>query len=155
MLNRSLFSSKSDEWETPQSLFDALSVEFRFTLDVCASVDNAKCARFFTKSDDGLSQSWADEVVFMNPPYSKVAFWMRKAYESTRVGATVVCLVPSRTDTRWWHDYAMKGEIRMLRGRIRFVGAHSSAPFPSAVVILRPQGFAVCAAVVTARKESE
>jgi phage N-6-adenine-methyltransferase len=132
------FSSANDMWATPQDVFDALNAEFRFEVDVCASPTNAKCARFFTASDDGLHQSWAGASCWMNPPYSEVAEWMRKAYSSALNGATVVCLVPSRTDTRWWHDYAMKGEIRFLRGRLRFGNAKSGAPFPSAVVIFRP-----------------
>jgi hypothetical protein len=76
----------------------------------------------------------------MNPPYGRtIARWMAKAVESAAAGATVVCLVPARTDTAWWHDYAVKGEIRFLRGRLKFGGAQHSAPFPSAVVIFRGQ----------------
>ena len=85
------------------------------------------------------------ETVFMNPPYSQCQEWMRKAYGSAQEGATVVCLVPSRTDTDWWHRYAMKGEIRLLRGRLKFGDATNSAPFPSAVVVFRPRAFALTA----------
>ena len=136
------FSSATDEWATPQWLFDALHREFPFTVDPCATRENAKCPRFFTREEDGLMQYWGEEVVFMNPPYGLViSRWMWKALKASRAGATVVCLVPARTDTAWWHDYAMKGEIRLLRGRLKFGGAKHGAPFPSAIVIFRPPGF--------------
>jgi len=130
------FSSKTDLWETPQDTFDALAAEFGpFDLDVCATSENAKCARYYTRDDDGLTQPW-DGVCWMNPPYGReIKAWMRKAYEASQNGATVVCLVPARTDTAWWHDYAMKGQIRFLRGRLKFGGAAKCAPFPSAVVV--------------------
>ncbi len=136
------FSSATDEWATPQWLFDALHREFAFTLDPCATRENAKCPRFFTRDDDGLLQNWGDEVVFMNPPYgAMISRWMWKAYDSARKGATIVCLVPARTDTGWWHRYAMRGEVRLLRGRLKFGSATNSAPFPSAIVIFRPPQF--------------
>ena len=137
-INAGLMSSLTPEWGTPQGFFDELNVEFGFTLDVCASDWNHKCDRFFTEKVDGLSQVW-DGVCWMNPPYGReIKFWMAKAVESWKAGATVVCLVPARTDTAWWHDYAMQGEIRFLRGRLKFEavdGVKSSAPFPSAVII--------------------
>lgn len=132
------FSSKTDLWSTPQAFFDKLNDEFGFELDVCATLDNAKCKKFFTEKDDGLAQEWIG-VVWMNPPYGReIGDWMRKANESARTGATVVCLVPSRTDTRWWHEYAIQHEVRFIRGRLKFGDAKNSAPFPSAVVVMRP-----------------
>lgn len=129
------FSSKTDDWYTPQDFYDEWDEKFNFTLDVCASKENAKCGKFFTKEQDGLSQKW-EGVCWMNPPYGReIGKWMEKAYQSSLDGATVVCLVPSRTDTRWWHDYAMKGDITFIKGRLRFGGAKNSAPFPSAVVV--------------------
>ena len=129
------FSSATDLWATPQDFFDKQNVIYGFTLDVCATADNAKCARYFTETDDGLTQPWQG-VCWMNPPYGRtIGHWMRKAYESSLTGATVVCLVPSRTDTRWWHDYAMKGQIEFIRGRLKFGNAANSAPFPSALVV--------------------
>jgi hypothetical protein len=72
----------------------------------------------------------------MNPPYGRaIKDWMAKAYDSSKNGAKVVCLVPARTDTAWWHDYAMKGEITFLRGRLKFGNSKNSAPFPSALVV--------------------
>lgn len=137
MINKGLFSSGSVDWETPQNLFDEYDQQFHFTLDVCANSENAKCEKYFTVGDDGLSQDWQG-VCWMNPPYGReIGKWMTKVYKSSLNGATVVCLIPARTDTRWWHEYAMKGEIRFLRGRIRFVGGKSCAPFPSAIVIFR------------------
>ena len=134
-------SKKSDEHPTPQWLFDALNREFGFTLDPCATFENAKCGKFYTQSENGLLKSWGGEVVFMNPPYSKVADWMRKAYISAmEESATVVCLVPSRTDTAWFHDCALYGEIRFIRGRLRFGNATENAPFPSMIVVFRPGG---------------
>jgi site-specific DNA-methyltransferase (adenine-specific) len=133
------FSSASAEWATPQWLFDALDREFGFALDPCATAENAKCSKYFTAAEDGLRQSWDYQVVFMNPPYGRViGAWMRKAWESSQRGATVVCLVPARTDTDWWHRFAMRGEVRLLKGRLRFGNAKSCAPFPSAIVVFRP-----------------
>lgn len=132
------FRSDTDVWATPQSLFDELHSEFGFDLDVCALPENAKCERFFTPEIDGLSQAWTG-TCWMNPPYGRtIGQWMKKAYESTQQGATVVALVPARTDTEWWHDWAIKGEVRFIRGRLRFGSASASAPFPSAIVIFRP-----------------
>jgi phage N-6-adenine-methyltransferase len=136
-MNRGLFSSLTDVWATPQDVFDLLDSEFHFELDVCALPGNAKCRRYFSPTQNGLRQEWKG-VCWMNPPYGReIGQWMKKAYESSLNGATVVCLVPARTDTAWWHDYATKGEIRFVRGRLRFGNAESAAPFPSAIVIFR------------------
>lgn len=129
------FSSATDDWATPQALFDVLDQEFGFTLDVCASPANAKCPTFFTEELDGLAHDWRG-VCWMNPPYGDaIAAWVEKAWVSAEEGATVVCLLPARTDTAWWWDYCRYGEIRFLRGRLKFGAATTSAPFPSAVVI--------------------
>lgn len=140
VLNRGLFSSASSEWETPQKFFETLDVEFGFTLDVCARPENAKCPRYFSPEEDGLRQEWAPEVCWMNPPYGReIGKWIQKAYEEAQKGATVVCLLPSRTDTAWWHEYVMRAaEVRFIRGRLRFGGAENGAPFPSCVVVFRP-----------------
>jgi site-specific DNA-methyltransferase (adenine-specific) len=136
-----MMSSATAEWSTPQDLFDRLDEEFAFTLDPCCTHENAKCEKHYTAAEDGLAQSWTGERVFMNPPYGRViGRWMEKAWLSAQLGALVVCLVPARTDTAWWHDFAMKGEIRFLRGRLKFGGGRGSAPFPSAVVIFRQPG---------------
>ena len=133
------FSSRSDEWPTPAGLFAELDREFGFTLDPCSTHENAKCRRHFTIQEDGLARDWGRETVFMNPPYGrKIRDWMQKAMESASRGATVVCLVPARTDTHWWHQYASQGEVRFIRGRLKFGQAKHAAPFPSAVVIFRP-----------------
>lgn len=131
------FSSATDLWTTPQDLFDSLATEFAFSLDVCATAENSKCSAYFTPQVNGLIQKWSG-ICWMNPPYGRsIGAWMKKAYEASLGGATVVCLVPARTDTAWWHEYAMNGEIRFLRGRLKFSGHKNSAPFPSAVVIFR------------------
>jgi len=132
------FQSQTNEWATPQHVFDALNSEFNFTLDPCATAENHKCARFFTLEDDGLAHSWASERVFMNPPYGRViGNWIAKSY--TEIDALTVCLIPARTDTRYWHDYCMHAsEIRFVVGRIRFGDSRNSAPFPSAVVVFVP-----------------
>lgn len=131
-----LKSSLTDEWPTPRDLFERLDREFNFTLDVCATDNNHKCDHYFTKEQDGLSQDWTG-VCWMNPPYGReIGRWMKKAYESSSKGAIVVCLLPARTDTAWWHDYAMKAsEIRLIRGRLKFGDATTTAPFPSAIAI--------------------
>lgn len=135
-MNAIHFSSATPEWATPQDFFDKWNVRYQFTLDVCADFTNAKRKRFFSKEDDGLSKSWAYERVWMNPPYGRtIGHWMRKAFEESK-SSLVVCLVPARTDTNWWHEYAMKGEIIFIRGRLKFGGHQNSAPFPNAVVIL-------------------
>lgn len=128
------------DWETPADLFAQYDAEFRFTLDVCATHENRKCEYYFSPGDDGLASDWGTNVCWMNPPYGRViGKWMQKAQDAAQKGATVVCLVPSRTDTRWWHEYAMKAdERRFLRGRVKFVGGKASAPFPSAIVVFRP-----------------
>ena len=141
-----LHSSLDHEWTTPQWLFDALNAEFGFTLDPCSTHENAKCAHHFTKEEDGLWQDWGDSVVFMKPPFGHaIAGWMRKAYESAKAGATVVRLIPARTDTAYWHQYAMKSEIRLLRGRLRFGDGKRVAPFPSAIVVMLPDRFRLVA----------
>ena len=138
-LTTAMTSSASNDWETPQALFDELHAEFGFTIDVAASSDNAKCARFFSIDDDGLSKDWAPETVWMNPPYGRtIEYWVAKAAVEAGKGATVVGLIPARTDTRWWHSWVMPvAEVRFIRGRIRFSGA-KDAPFPSAIAIWRP-----------------
>jgi len=138
VINKGLYSSNTDEWETPQEFYDRLDKEFHFNLDPCATPQNAKAPRFFTKRDNGLAQEWRGSV-FMNPPYGReIGKWVKKAYEEAQKGATVVCLLPARTDTRWWHEYCMRAsEIRLVRGRLRFGGSKNSAPFPSAVVIFK------------------
>jgi len=130
------FSSESREWSTPQELFDEYNARYHFDIDVCAAPENAKCPKYYSKEDDGLAQEWRG-VCWMNPPYGReIGAWVRKAFETAESGrGTVVCLLPARTDTSWWHDYAMKGEIVFLRGRLKFGGAKNSAPFPSAIVI--------------------
>ena len=138
MITSGMKTSLSAEWATPQRLFDQLDAEFHFTLDPCCTKENAKCEKYYTAGQDGLSQSWDGERVFMNPPYGRqIKAWIKKAYETN---ATVVCLVPSRTDTAWWHDYCMKGEVRFIRGRLYFNDGDGRAPFPSVIVIFTRQG---------------
>jgi phage N-6-adenine-methyltransferase len=131
------------DWETPPPIFEKYASRFAFTLDVCATPENAKCERYFTAADDGLAQDWGSHTCWMNPPYGRaIAVWMKKAYEASQAGATIVCFVPARTDTRWWHDYALRGEYEFLKGRVSFPrsdGKRSTAPFPSAIVVFRPR----------------
>jgi phage N-6-adenine-methyltransferase len=132
------FSSKTDLWATPQEFFDKYNALYGFNLDVCANQNNAKCSNFFSIEDNGLEQEWRGSC-WMNPPYGReIIHWMRKAYESSLCGATVVCLVPARTDTKWWHEYAMKGDIEFIKGRLKFGNSKNSAPFPSAVIVFAP-----------------
>lgn len=131
-------SSNKEDYPTPIELFKKYDDEFHFNLDPCASPANAKCDRFFTYHDNGLAQDWGKAIVWMNPPYNDMLRWMNKAYLASRSGATVVCLVPSRTSTQWWHKYAIKGEIRFIEGRITFEGQTHNAPFCSSIVIFRP-----------------
>ena len=148
------FSSKTVEWATPPELFADLDAEFGFECDVCATAENAKCAKFYTKDDDGLKQEWRG-ICWMNPPYGQqIKHWVRKAFESAQQGATVVCLVPARTDTQWWNRYCVYGEIRFLEGRLKFGDGQGTAPFPSAIIVFRPpvkSRFRWTAMVATAR----
>ncbi len=131
------FSSKTDLWSTPQDFYDMVNNEFNFTCDVCSTHDNAKCKNHYTQEDDALTQEWGG-VCWMNPPYGReIGKWMRKAHDEAQKGATIVCLVPSRTDTNWWHEHVIMHEVRFIRGRLRFGDAKNSAPFPSALVIMR------------------
>ena len=140
--NKGRWNGRGSEWSTPVELFEELDEEFCFTLDVCASEWNRKCERYFSVEEDGLTQEWGEEVCFMNPPYGKALNdWMKKAYASVIGGATVVCLVPAATDLGWWHDYAMRGEIRFLRGRPRFLtesGKWQNTFLSSVIVIFVP-----------------
>jgi site-specific DNA-methyltransferase (adenine-specific) len=139
MITSGLFTSNTDEWSTPQDLFDQLNDEFCFTLDVCSTHENAKCLRHFTREEDGLSRYWRG-VCWMNPPYGReIGKWIQKAHHEKLLGATIVCLLPARTDTKWFHDYIYnQAEIRFLKGRLKFGNSKNSAPFPSMIVIFRP-----------------
>jgi site-specific DNA-methyltransferase (adenine-specific) len=131
------FSSKTNEWATPQDFYDQLNKEFNFTLDPCADATNYKCPKYYTQSDNGLAQSWDNETVFCNPPYGReIKHWVKKASEA--VGGVVVMLIPARTCTSYFHDYVYnKAEIRFIRGRLKFGDSKNSAPFPSMVVVFR------------------
>ena len=146
-----LFSKVSDEWSTPQATFDALNAEFGFDLDCAATRGNQKCPRWLGPggvSPNALVVSWGQETTcWLNPPYSRVRAFMAKTAEEVRRGCTVVVLVPSRTDTRWWHDHVWDHRrhtlrsgvaVRFLPGRLKFGGATNGAPFPSVVLIFRP-----------------
>lgn len=146
MINEAMFSSNTAEWATPQAFFDELDKEFKFTLDPCATPQNAKCARYFTKEVDGLAQSWSGETVFCNPPYGRdLRKWVEKAYaETANEGTIVVMLIPARTDTQYFHDYIYgKHEVRFVRGRLHFNESKAGAPFPSMIVVMRPAEEAV------------
>ncbi len=143
-LSGGMFTSRTEEWETPQYVFDALDAEVGFTLDVCATAENRKCASYFDKERNGLRKEWAG-TCWMNPPYGRHIYaWMKKAYEESQRGVVVVSLVPARTDTRWWHDWVMRAaEIRFVRGRLRFGDGKQSAPFPSCIAIFKRASDAV------------
>ena len=134
-----IFSSATDMWATPQSFFNQLNEEFNFNLDPCATSENAKCDKFFTKEIDGLHQDWGGCRVFCNPPYGReLPLWVQKAYmESKKPNTIVVMLIPARTDTRYFHEYIYHKakEIRFLKGRLKFGKSKNSAPFPSMVVV--------------------
>ena len=133
MITKGMFTSNTPEWATPQDFFDNLDAEFHFDLDVCATPENAKCEKYFTKDDDGLSQQWGG-VVYCNPPYGReIGKWVKKCSEYE--GKSVM-LLPARTDTRWFHDYIYgKAEVRFIKGRLKFNDGDTPAPFPSMVVV--------------------
>lgn len=137
-LQKAMVSSKTVEHITPQSFFKKLDDEFNFTLDPCSTDENHKCEKYYTIKDDGLSKDWSNEVVFMNPPYKgRTPFWIKKAYEESIKGATVVCLIAAGINRTYWHDIIFRyaAQIRWIRGCIKFEDAKSTAPFASAIVI--------------------
>lgn len=138
MINKGMFTSNTDMWETPQEFFDKLDHEFHFTLDACATPENAKCEKFYTPEQDGLLRDWIG-TVWCNPPYGRqIGKWVEKGEKSANSGATVVMLLPARTDTAWFHDHIYgKSEIRFVRGRLKFGGSKWNAPFPCMVVIYK------------------
>lgn len=133
-----LFSSRTDEWATPAGTFSELDAEFHFNLDPCATAENHKCPRYFTKEDNGLAQNWGGYNVFCNPPYGRaIKEWVRKcSEEAKKPGTLVVLLIPARTDTAYFHDYIYHKarEVRFIRSRLHFNEA-GPAPFPSMVVV--------------------
>ena len=137
-----MFSSATGEWETPADFYEKLDRSFGFTLDPCCTKATAKCEKYFVAEDNGLEQAWDGHKVFMNPPYGReISKWIKKAFvEGSKPHTTVVCLLPSRTDTKYWHNYCMKAdEIYFVKGRLKFGNANNknAAPFPSAVVVFR------------------
>ena len=141
-------SSMDDTWSTPINFFDKVSKEFTFTLDAAALQSSALCTNWYGPNHpeenrrDAFSQDWHQDAgegaIWLNPPYGKtIKEWMKKADEESKKGATVVCLVPSRTDTAWFHDHCIHHEVRYIRGRLKFGNAKNAAPFPSALVVMR------------------
>ena len=131
------FQSKRQTYETPEDLFRPIADEFGFTLDVAASSENKKCAEFFDEAVNGLAQPWRG-VCWCNPPYREQSKWVKKAFAEAQAGrATTVILLPARTNTGWWHDFCMKGEIRFIRGRPKFAGCKHGLPQPLAFVVFR------------------
>ena len=139
--SRAIYTSNTEEYGTPPKLFEELDKEFHFTLDPCSTDENAKCAKHYTKADNGLEQDWSGERVFCNPPYGKqIKQWMKKCSESN--AEVVVALVPARTDTEWFHRYVYgKAELRFVKGRVKFfrggTEAQCNAPFPSMICVYR------------------
>lgn len=138
-LNSGMFSSTTNEWATPKAFFQRLNAEFHFTLDPCATPDNAKCSKYYTQADNGLEQDWSNERVFCNPPYGRdISAWVKKCHDESEKAEVIVMLIPARTDTSYFHDYIYhKAEIRFVRGRLHFNESTQGAPFPSMVVIFR------------------
>ena len=147
-----MFSSISNEWETPKELFEKLNMEFKFTLDPCCTEDNKTCETYYTMKDNGLTKDWGGHSVYVNPPYGReIGKWVKKCYDESLKGTLCVMCIPSRTDTKWFHEYIYgKAEIRFLKGRLKFINRLlpsykedgnfkvSSAPFPSMVVVFQP-----------------
>ena len=130
-INKGLFTSTTPHWATPDGLYRELDVEFNFNDDPCPLHSEL----------DGLAREWGSRT-FVNPPYGReIGKWIRQGYNESQRGKLVVMLIPSRTDTKWWHEYVMRAtEIRFIRGRLKFGDAENSAPFPSAIVIFGKNG---------------
>ena len=137
-MNKILFSSNKMDWTTPKDFFEKLNREFNFTLDPCASKENALCKKFYTVQENGLLQNWGGERVFCNPPYGrKIGEWVKKCYEeSLKPNTTIVLLIPNRSDTKWYHEYIHgKARVEPVKGRLKFGNSKNSAPFPSIWVV--------------------
>jgi phage N-6-adenine-methyltransferase len=133
--DKNRFASNNQEYATPWKLFNVLNEEFEFTLDVCADEKNRKVLKYISIEQDALKQDWIGKC-WMNPPYKDIKKWVIKAYnESIKHGSIIVCLIPARTNTSWWHDYCMKGEIRFIKGRPKFEGCIHGLPQPLAIVV--------------------
>lgn len=129
------FSSDRMDWATPDDFFTRLNQIYSFDLDVAASEGNARCAQFFDQNSDGLAQSWAGHRVWCNPPYGReIGQWVQKATQEAKEARFIVMLVPSRTDTKWWHEALKSARVEFIKGRLKFKGAKASAPFPSALL---------------------
>jgi phage N-6-adenine-methyltransferase len=133
-----------DVWETPKEFYQLLDRQFHFTLDPCASDSNHKCAKWFTEQQDGLKQSWKGETVFVNPPFNKNAEWLNKCYrEASQPNTTVVAIIPSRTDTKYWHEIVMHNayQVWFCKGRVNFElngqKVKNGSTFPLAVIIFK------------------
>ena len=144
---KTLHSSKSVEWGTPQEFFDQYNKIYNFDLDVCATPELAKCKKFFSPKDDGLSKDWKGKC-WMNPPYGReIKKWVKKANEEIINGNAeiIVALLPSRTGSGWFQDYVLftdqkvRVQIEFIRGRLKFKGAENSAPFDSVIVIYKQE----------------
>lgn len=131
-VNRGLFTSLRTNWRTPKALFQALDAEFHFDHDPCPTRPQA----------DGLESNWGN-INYVNPPYGReISKWIQKGYGEFLKGKTVVFLLPSRTDTAWWHDFIMKAtEIRFIRGRLKFDDQKKPAPFPSAIAVFKAKTY--------------
>jgi len=144
---RSKKSRETDERSTPDNLFLPLDEEFRFTLDPCSTHENAKCERHYTRKENGLLQSWRDEIVFMNPPYSNIPAWLFKArFESDVKNATIVAILPCDTSPKWFHDFIWIEELhetrtgvqlRFPKGRFKF-GYTTTPKFATIIAIFKP-----------------
>lgn len=130
-----------EDWETPPSIFEPLHAEFRFTVDGAANEANAKLPRYYWNVDEHTELP-PNERIWLNPPYGfkNLDFWIGRAYRASLMGSTVVCLVPANTGQPWWHKWVVgkASEIRWIKGKVKFVGAPSSAPFPSCILVFRP-----------------
>lgn len=136
--------TQKDKWETPEHIFKKLNEEFGFTLDPCCEPNTAKCQKYYTIEDDGLTKDWKGEVVFCNPPYSNgnIDAWMVKCLrESMQENTIVVALVAASTSSRWWHEYVLgRAELRFVERRVRFVGAPYTATFSSVILVFGRTG---------------
>lgn len=135
-MDRIVFSSKTDEWETPQDFFDKINELMHFTLDPCSTDENCKCQKHYTIKDNGLEQDWSGEIVWCNPPYSDLKNWTRKCWEEAQKGVKICLLIPARTDTRWFHTYCFNPmtEVVPIQGRLKFSGSKYNAPFPNLLI---------------------
>jgi len=139
-VKQSWFNRDKTNYETPDNIFNPLNEKYHFTLDVAADNENHKCDNYYSQEDDGLNKDWGINICWMNPPFGRgLKKWVAKAHSESLKGATVVCLIPVRTNTNWWHDYCLQADVEFIKGEVTFKGYDRGLWMPFAIVVFSPK----------------